>query len=236
MPSALSIIEINATVWQCHRVAGRTLGKARMAPLPSEYSEVLVLVEQEFNRNVDLYGDRMQCGRGCSSCCSQMFRITMLDSYVISAAIDMMDEISRAAVRKRAQAYLLERQRLLDERARESALPDDSEIPTHGLRLPCPALVDGACGIYDSRPVVCRKWGIPLFDPDTPDRLQACELNFPPGTSIEDDELDELVLRQSNIHELWQSAKHEFRTRTETHQVATTIAEAMLAGHEENVK
>jgi Fe-S-cluster containining protein len=204
-----------------------------MDPLPSKYREVLLLVEQEFSRNVDLHGDRMQCGRGCSSCCSQMFRITMLDSFVISAAINKMDEESRAALRKRAQDYRQERQRLLDERAHETDLPDDSEIPTHGLRLPCPALIDGACGIYDARPVVCRKWGIPLFDPDQPDRLQACELNFPPGTSIEDEELDELLLRQSSIHELWQAAKHEFRARRKPQQMATTIAEAMLADHEE---
>ena len=159
-----------------------------MHDLFDDYRQIVSLVDAEFDRNAALYSDTMQCGRGCSSCCSQMFRITLLDAASISRSMEAMDPEKREMLRSRARAYMKDRSELLSERARREH--DEAEVPTTGLRLMCPALKDGACALYGSRPVVCRKWGIPLFDPDHPDTLQACELNFPPGTAIEDNELE----------------------------------------------
>ena len=51
--------------------------------------------------------------------------------------------------------------------------------------IPWPALKDDVCVIYGHRPVIARKWGIPLWNPKRPDELQARELNFKPGEVIE---------------------------------------------------
>ncbi len=207
-----------------------------MHNLFKDYKKVISLVEQEFDRNVRLYGEKMQCGRGCSACCSQMFRITPIDAVVISDAMKRMAPEIRERFQERARVYLEERARMIEDRAHEIHVDEEREVPTAGLRLPCPALEDGACQIYDARPVVCRKWGIPLFDPQHPDSLQACELNFPPGTAIEDNELDELIDHQAEISEHWQELKTAVNARSHTDRKATTIAEAILGDNEEMSK
>ena len=202
----------------------------------SHYNQVITLVEAEFDRNVRLYGDRMQCGRGCSSCCSQMFRITIMDAIMISRKMKQLPAAERDDLQARAQHYIEERARLIHQRADEDN-QTGREVPTTGLRLPCPALNEqGACRIYDARPVVCRKWGIPLFDPQHPTELQACELNFPPGTAFEDEELDELIDRQTEIAERWQAVKASVNDRYLPKQTSTTIAEAIAGDYEEMMK
>jgi Fe-S-cluster containining protein len=202
----------------------------------SHYNQVITLVEAEFDRNVRLYGDRMQCGRGCSSCCSQMFRITIMDAIMISRKMKQLPAAERDDLQARAQHYIEERARLIHQRADEDN-QNEREVPTTGLRLPCPALNEqGACRIYDARPVVCRKWGIPLFDPQHPTELKACELNFPPGTAFEDEELDELIDRQTEIAERWQAVKASVNDRYQPKQTSTTIAEAIAGDYEEMMK
>jgi Fe-S-cluster containining protein len=202
----------------------------------SHYNQVITLVEAEFDRNVRLYGDRMQCGSGCSSCCSQMFRITIMDAIMISRKMKQLPAAERDDLQARAQHYIEERARLIHQRADEDN-QNEREVPTTGLRLPCPALNEqGACRIYDARPVVCRKWGIPLFDPQHPTELQACELNFPPGTAFEDEELDELIDRQTEIAERWQAVKASVNDRYQPKQTSTTIAEAIAGDYEEMMK
>ena len=199
----------------------------------SHYNQVITLVEAEFDRNVRLYGDRMQCGRGCSSCCSQMFRITIMDAIMISRKMKQLPAAERDDLQARAQHYIEERARLIHQRADEDN-QNEREVPTTGLRLPCPASNEqGACRIYDARPVVCRKWGIPLFAPQHPTELQACELNFPPGTAFEDEELDELIDRQTEIAERWQAVKASVNDRYQPKQTSTTIAEAIAGDYEE---
>jgi Fe-S-cluster containining protein len=57
------------------------------------------------------------------------------------------------------------------------------------LRLACPALEDGVCQIYEHRPLICRKYGMPLYNPQKPEQVFACELNFRPGEEILDSQL-----------------------------------------------
>ena len=200
-----------------------------MDTLYIDYRDVVTLVEAEFARNLDRHGDRIQCGRGCSACCSQLFRITLLDAAQISRAVKALPPERRAWLQQRTKTYLDERMRL----TRGVDHTEEREVPTTGLRLPCPALENGACQLYDARPVVCRKWGIPLFDPYHPDSLQACELNFPPGTEIADEELDTLIERQTDIAERWQLLKARVTDLLKPESPATTIAEAILFDYDE---
>lgn len=73
-------------------------------------------------------------------------------------------------------------------------------LPPPGHRLACPALRNGVCTIYEYRPLICRKFGIPLYNPDKPGRVYACELNFRDGEGIEDNKLIQI---QSGIHDDW---------------------------------
>jgi Fe-S-cluster containining protein len=114
-----------------------------------------------------------------------LFRITELDAESIEEGIRKLKPEIRDALRDRAGKYL----------EAEKTLPQSGR-----RRLPCPALVDNICTIYDFRPVLCHKFGMPLFNPDRPERILACELNFRDGEEIHDPDLIQI---QTGIHKAW---------------------------------
>ena len=73
--------------------------------------------------------------------------------------------------------------------------------------MPCPALEEGSCLIYDYRPLICRKFGIPLWNPDRPGRVYACQLNFREGEEIIDGELIQI---QTRLHQNWKQLQHDY--------------------------
>lgn len=152
--------------------------------------------DREFARGAALHGPRILCRRGCSDCCGQVFRITEPEAARISQFVTGLDAPERDRMQAAAQAYLARRTRLFG-----GAETWESPLPT-GTRLPCPALTaDGACGIYEARPIICRKFGVPVFNPDK-GSVTACELNFKPGDPIED---SQLVSQQTSLYRAQQA-------------------------------
>jgi Fe-S-cluster containining protein len=154
-------------------------------------------IDEEFARNRRLHGDRIQCRAGCSDCCHQLFQITEIEAAAISRGVAALPRAARDALRDRSGPYLAARHELI---ARQGEPEAWGQLPPPGTRLACPALVDGACAIYEYRPLICRKFGIPLWNPDRPGRVYACSLNFRDGDEIEDGQLIQI---QTGIHERW---------------------------------
>jgi len=153
------------------------------------YLDIIAAVDTEFARNRRLHGDRIHCRAGCSDCCSQSFHITEIEADFIAEGIARLEPETREALRARAREYV-------EARGREP-----------GLRLPCPALKDGVCGIYEHRPLMCHKFGMPLYNPDKPDRIFACELNFQDGEEIDDPQLIQI---QTVIHQAWKELQSDY--------------------------
>jgi Fe-S-cluster containining protein len=92
--------------------------------------------------------------------------------------------------------------------------------------LPCPALEDGVCTIYEQRPLICRKFGIPLYNPDKPGQVFACELNFKDGDEIAD---GQLVQIQTGIHQRWKALQADYnRAGAYRDPDPITVARAIL--------
>ncbi len=152
-----------------------------------EYVQIAGLVDAEFARNRARFGARMQCRLGCTDCCHHLFDVDSLEARRIATHVAQLPEAERNWLRDRALAY----------RERRAAL--------QGNRLACAALDDdGACRIYAARPLVCRKFGMPIYDPRQPRQLKACELNFRPGEEIDS---DGIVERQTEIFVRWEALK-----------------------------
>src|SRR5262249_42602774 len=105
----------------------------------------------------------------------------------------------------------------------------ESILPRPGLRIPCPALKDDACSVYHARPIICHKWGIPVFNPVKPLELQACELNFRPGEAID---VDGLLEPHVALLEDW----IELKKRASAASERATVAEAILFDYEALLK
>jgi Fe-S-cluster containining protein len=181
----------------------------------------------EFARNKAIYKERIHCRKGCNECCSQLFQITELEAAYISKAVKRMPPDQQVRLKQRALQYLRDREDLL---ARHD-IPDAwGSLPKPGLRLPCPALEQGACSIYTHRPLICHKYGIPLYNPRKPDQIFACELNFKPGESID---VTELVQIQTGIWERWTGEQASYTARAgRRDEKPVTVARAILEDFE----
>lgn len=172
--------------------------------LTAKYFNLTHLIDREFERNKNKYGNKLNCARGCSQCCSQIFRITPFDADVIKNYLAKIDKAERSRLQSSAKKYLDKRKNT-----------DASE------QIPCPALgSEGECTIYEARPVVCRRFGVPIYDYKNPGKLHACELNFENDEEIID---DELIPMQTEIGKLWDSIKDDFGK-----DEPASIAEALL--------
>lgn len=199
--------------------------------LVDEFREYLGIAREwqaEFQRNRNRYGERIRCRRGCSDCCSQLFPITEVEGAYISKGVKALPEGERQALRARARVYMRERASLLASRD----VPDAwGALPPAGLRLPCPALVDGVCSIYEHRPLICRRYGIPLYNPQKPGQIFACELNFQPGEEITD---PGLVQIHTGLYDRWRSLQAGFNERGGRRDPEpVTVARAILEDFEE---
>jgi len=188
------------------------------------FEEHLADVDAEFARVAARFSDRMQCRKGCSMCCSQMFSISLVEAAFIARAVKGLPDDERQRLQGAAREYLAQAPR----QPKQDAEGDGQEtvLPRPGLRLTCPALKDDSCSIYSARPIICHKWGIPVFNPVKPLELQACELNFRPGEAID---VDGLLEPQVALLEDWVELKNRFNSSGKT----ATVAEALLFDYEE---
>lgn len=188
-----------------------------------DYLQICSAVEREFSRNRQRYGHRMRCGPGCSDCCNQLFQITEVEAAWVSEGMRSLPWADQEAIQARAHTYLADRESLF---ARHGRVESWGGLLPAGQRLPCPALADGRCLIYEHRPLICRKFGMPLYNPDRPGQVFACELNFRAGDAIED---GELVQIQTGIHEQWRDLQRAYNDQGGWRDPAPiTVARALL--------
>jgi Fe-S-cluster containining protein len=198
------------------------------------YADLLAEVDREFNRVRDIFIERMQCRRGCSSCCSQLFTISTIEAAYISRAVKQLEPEAREEMSKMARAYLVElmgtevdEAQTIEEHSRAvSAVVGEDVGRRH---IPCPALKDDACSIYTHRPIIARKYGIPLWNPKNPRVLQACELNFKAGEVIE---VEGLVEPQMELELRWLTFKSGVHKELDLPDVVATVASAILFDYE----
>jgi uncharacterized protein len=175
--------------------------------MTDRYLLIVEAVDAEFARNRELHGDRIHCRPGCTDCCYHVFPISALEAARILKGLEQMEPEQRQALEGRAREYLSER--LL-----------------RGTRLPCPALVEGVCSIYEFRPLMCHKFGMPLYNPDKPGQIFACELNFANGEEIRD---SQLIPIQTAIHEAWKEVRTEYdASQRDEERSPMTVAHAIL--------
>lgn len=85
------------------------------------------------------------CRRGCDGCCQTERTVTDVEFRALEEAV--------------------------------AALDDDAKMRLAGQRSAehCTLLLDGACSVYDERPLICRSHGLPLV---MEGQLDVCPLNF----------------------------------------------------------
>jgi len=139
--------------------------------------------ETEFERQRRLHRNRFQCREGCDTCCRTPFAISEAEAASISQAIEALPPHLTIELRHRAAKYLRQRLAVFSKHGYRHSR---GELAPGQEQLPCPALIDGRCVVYEHRPTLCRRFGAVLQDASETDRVFACQLNFSPGERIGD--------------------------------------------------
>lgn len=158
--------------------------------------EALVALGQKVEAHVEnvsaRHPTRMHCGRGCHACCQPGLTVGPAEAARLRA------HLSDPAVAGRVRALA-------------------ESDPWRGTR--CALLdADGACSVYEARPLVCRSHGVPQqVREEGETRRDACELNFTDvGLSTLDSrdvlDLDVVHTVLAVIHARFDAEGHDVRT------------------------
>ncbi len=113
------------------------------------------------------------CGRGCSHCCHQMVCVFPEEMQEITDHISRLASPARKKLREQAQNILKKWQEWIKIHIRfaPQQVYDPVALAKAWLWKPCPLLQeDGSCGVYESRPLVCRTTTSDLRCDETPYR------------------------------------------------------------------
>lgn len=159
----------------------------------------LKLIDDGVEPVMQRYRDHVQCRAGCSQCCHQSFRISEIEAAYLKEGLRQVDVTTRQDILERARAY------------------------RPGEQQPCPILSEqGHCRLYEHRPRICRKYGIPLWHPNRPYEVRTCELNF---RGVGDIDTELIVDPQAKWAEDWIDLRAELDLGR---QQMKTIAEFVL--------
>lgn len=130
------------------------------------YEAIIAEADQVFETVRAKFADNVRCEKGCSDCCHALFDLTLVEAMYLNArfrerfsgkAKDQVlfraDEADRLVYRLKRDAFKAAK----DGRNAQEILAEMAKV-----RVRCPLLDDeGACVLYDCRPVTCRIYGVP---------------------------------------------------------------------------
>jgi len=119
-----------------------------------ETTEDLIALGKEATNAFDMLLERAQseqppehtlaCRHGCSHCCYQPeVTVTAIEIFRVSAFITSHCSAEEITA-------------LISILPEPTHSPKPSSAPTPWVLIACPLLIDGACSVYDARPLVCR--------------------------------------------------------------------------------
>ena len=170
------------------------------------------------------YAETVQLSSG------HIFHITEVEAAEVSRGVKDLPAETRNRLAENARAYLPARDELM---RRHGFIQAWGSLPRPETRLACPALVEGACALYEHRPLICRKFGMPLHHPEQPGRIFACELNFRTGEAFED---PGLVQIQTGLAEDWNRLQTDYDRDDGTRdELPISVAHAILKDYEDHL-
>jgi Fe-S-cluster containining protein len=142
-------------------VPAKPVKPQRMLPIFQQMSNSFV--EMGVNA-VKSEGKKISCVKGCGACCSQPVPLAEIEAYNIAQVVENLPEPRRTEIKKRFDEACQHFHEIgwfqkLDECA---LLPKEERqkvvMEYFYENVSCPFLEDGACSIYEDRPLVCREY------------------------------------------------------------------------------
>ena len=139
------------------------------------YKEILTKADEFFGSVTRAQSQNLQCGRGCSLCCYGLFEIGSGDVPVIAEGLAKLHPSRRRKIIRKAMGLIASSSH---PNLRECSPEEKEAFFDRTASVACPSLSEsGECQIYESRPLVCRTFGLPLKNGEEYIG-DVCELNF----------------------------------------------------------
>jgi Fe-S-cluster containining protein len=162
----------------------RTLSRRRLVAgvADDSYKRVLNEADRHFASVMESQPQNLQCGAGCSLCCYGLFEIGSGDVPIIAEGLAVLHPMRRRKIIRRAVEIL---ETTAHPNLRECSPGEKEAFFDRSQSIACPNLDDaGRCMMYESRPLVCRTFGLPLRE-GKKYLGDICELNFTESTKAE---------------------------------------------------
>ncbi|HUP64204.1 MAG TPA: YkgJ family cysteine cluster protein, partial [Thermoanaerobaculia bacterium] len=131
----------------------------------SRSRDVLNAADRFFEQVASDQPAALACRAGCTLCCHGPFELSAADVPVISEGLDRLDPSIRAAIVASAEQIVAA---TAHPSLRECTPEQKEEFFRGADDVACPALgADGRCQIYESRPLLCRTFGLPIREGET---------------------------------------------------------------------
>jgi hypothetical protein len=178
--------------------------------MSAEYKALVAKVETFTDAAFARRRADMACRRGCESCCHAWLTVSSVEAAQVEAALAQLTPAARSAVAARGRSQL----------AREAAGEGEAR---------CAMLeADGACAVYEGRPLVCRTQGHALRYPSgliPADAITArgargdithCPLNYTnaaprPEDILDAERVDQILALVNHRHALAQGKEPQTR-------------------------
>ena len=132
-------------------------------------------VFEAFRRRTEAYRQDPRnphlCRAGCSYCCERgaFFAVTLVEALMLALAVEALPDDRRKQVRRSSQTLLRLQQEVFARVGGPPDAPGYREEEFFAARISavsrtgasCPLLHRQLCGVYDSRPFLCRAYGFP---------------------------------------------------------------------------
>lgn len=128
--------------------------------LLTELEHLRARADASFARVVELHPRAVACRPGCDDCCHALFDLSPMESISLALAFLDLPRQSRREVLRRGQKAA----EIFDQSLKQAfSLTGTQRLAALSqARVPCPLLQEGRCLLYETRPLTCRLYGIPV--------------------------------------------------------------------------
>ena len=204
------------------------------SPAFARYEAIAAEADAAFAKVAEVCPGMVTCSAGCSDCCHALFDLTLVEALYLnmnflerfsgkakSQVLARADEADRLVHRLKRDAF---------KAVKEGAPAQEILAEMAKVRVRCPLLDDdGACLMYDKRPVTCRIYGVPTA---IGGQGHVCGFSaFEKGRPYPTVHMDKMQARLEDLSkEIATAAKSRFK---ELHEVYVPLSMALLTRYDE---